>query len=457
MARTLSVASLLKFEDLASSASDPAAVSYLRALIENADDIDCYKVNAFRVAAEIGVSRPASLRALLFATRLGLFDLNWDVRCPSCTGTPDFHRHLMQLQRSAHCGLCNLNWEVEFDEQVEVTFTVNPDVRKLDVRDFRLLVFPENIAYFNTINGREKRLPHARVMCDPHTNATLEMALLPGQYRYEIPGYPDVGGNIFVSDGPSVLDQRAAIAVSADGSIDVRTLKFAPGIVKVSIAFGFGQHWPLLVQRVEAPTNWVSAAYVTSQQDFRDLFSGEFLAPGLSFAMRSITLMFTDIRGSTEMYETLGDGSAYALVQEHFKLMSDAIREHEGAIVKTIGDAVMAAFPLNANAVRAALAIQSGFTAHAGRLKGIEVKIGLHRGPTIAVTSNRALDYFGRTVNVAARVQGEARPRQVLLSEAVLSDPAVRTLLDERGIAIEPFEAHLKGVAKPMSLGSVSP
>jgi class 3 adenylate cyclase len=127
----------------------------------------------------------------------------------------------------------------------------------------------------------------------------------------------------------------------------------------------------------------VSAAYVTSQQDFRDLFSGEFLAPGVSFAMRSITLMFTDIRGSTEMYETLGDGPAYAFVQEHFKLMSDEIRQHEGAIVKTIGDAVMAAFDLNANAVRAALAIQSSFNAHAGHLEGMRAG----REPTTAGSS----------------------------------------------------------------------
>jgi hypothetical protein len=172
MARTLSAASLLKREELASSASDPVAVSHLRTLIEDGDDIACFTVNAFRVGAEIGVSRPAALRALLFAARLGLFDLNWDVRCPSCTGTPDFHRHLMQLQRSAHCGLCDLNWEIEFDEQVEVTFTVNPDVRKLDVRDFRDLVFPEILTYFNTINGREQRLPHARAMREPNANAT---------------------------------------------------------------------------------------------------------------------------------------------------------------------------------------------------------------------------------------------------------------------------------------------
>jgi adenylate cyclase len=446
-----------KLGELASSAAAPAAVAHLRALLSGGDDFDCYKVNAFRVAAEIGLPRADVLRALLFATRLGIFDLSWDVRCPSCTGTPEYHRTLMRLARSAHCGLCELRWDIDFDEQVEVTFTANADVRPLAVREFQELGFQERVEHFRRVNAREGRGAHARAMCQPGETATIDVALQPGLYRYEIAGRPEVGGALNVADAPSRADQAATLTVGADGSLDVRSLDLAPGSVRLTIHSRYGRHWPLLVHRHGAPNNWVSAAYVTAQQDFRDLFSGEFLAPGVSFAVRSSTLMFTDIRGSTELYERLGDAAAYALVQEHFLLMTDEIRRHEGGIVKTIGDAVMAAFPVNADAVRAALAIQAGFGAHAARLQGIEVKIGLHRGPAIAVTSNRSLDYFGRTVNVAARVQGQSRPRGVLLSEAVLGDPAVRALIEERGLSVERFEAQLKGIAGPMTLASVAP
>src|SRR5205807_4819597 len=125
-----------------------------------------------------------------------------------------------------------------------------------------------------------------------------------------------------------------------------------------------------------------------------------------------------------------GDAMAYALVQEHFRLMTEAIRAHEGGIVKTIGDAVMASFPVNKDAVAAAIEIQRAFARASPGPGLIAVKLGLHRGPAIAVTSNRMLDFFGRTVNIAARVQASAHPREVLMTEAVACDPAVAKLLD---------------------------
>jgi class 3 adenylate cyclase len=121
-------------------------------------------------------------------------------------------------------------------------------------------------------------------------------------------------------------------------------------------------------------------------------------------------------------------------------------------VVKTIGDAVMAAFPVNADAVKAAIEIQRAFASTADPLRTVEVKIGLHRGPAIVVTSNRAVDYFGRTVNVAARAQGAAQPRQVLLTDQVIGDPLVRALVEQLPEPASSFEAKVKGVARPLRL-----
>jgi class 3 adenylate cyclase len=144
-------------------------------------------------------------------------------------------------------------------------------------------------------------------------------------------------------------------------------------------------------------------------------------------------------------------------VQDHFRVMTDEIRKHEGGIVKTIGDAVMASFPVNVDAVRAACHIQERLAREPHPVGGVEVKIGLHRGPTIAVTSNRSLDYFGRTVNVAARAQGQSKPRAVVMTDAVLDDPAVRALLAERGYPAERFEATLKGIDGRVHLTCIYP
>jgi class 3 adenylate cyclase len=159
-----------------------------------------------------------------------------------------------------------------------------------------------------------------------------------------------------------------------------------------------------------------------------------------------VTLLFTDLKGSTAMYERLGDLNAYALVREHFALLGATVQQHSGAIVKTIGDAVMAVFSRPTDAVSAALDILAAverYNVEHGD-PGIILKIGAHCGPSIAVTLNENLDYFGQTVNVAARVQSLADAGEICISEPLYSAPGVRQLLV--GQEVVPFEAPLRGV-----------
>jgi class 3 adenylate cyclase len=146
------------------------------------------------------------------------------------------------------------------------------------------------------------------------------------------------------------------------------------------------------------------------------------------------------------MYERLGDLNAYALVREHFALLGATVHEHSGAIVKTIGDAVMAVFSRPIDAVSAALHILAGierYNAEHGD-PSLILKIGAHCGPSIAVTLNENLDYFGQTVNVAARVQSLADAGEICMSEALYSAPGVSQLL--AGHEVAGFNAPIRGV-----------
>jgi class 3 adenylate cyclase len=152
------------------------------------------------------------------------------------------------------------------------------------------------------------------------------------------------------------------------------------------------------------------------------------------------------LKGSTALYERLGDLNAYALVREHFALLDAIAQRHAGAIVKTIGDAIMAAFFRPADAVAAALHILQDigrFNREHGQ-PAIILKMGAHCGPSIAVTLNENLDYFGQTVNIAARVQSFADANEICLTEALYTVPAVRELL--AGYDVEEFDAPLRGV-----------
>ena len=108
-------------------------------------------------------------------------------------------------------------------------------------------------------------------------------------------------------------------------------------------------------------------------------------------------------------------------MQQHFDRLQDVTVRHNGAIIKTIGDAVMAAFLKPADAVQAALDMRSEIASFNERQpdKALILKIGVHKGAAIAVTLNDRLDYFGQTVNIAARVQNLADADEIFVSQDV--------------------------------------
>jgi class 3 adenylate cyclase len=389
-----------------------------------------------------------------------LFDLAYDVHCPSCRGIPNDFQRLAKLSGKSRCGGCELTYEVDFEQHVEVTFTVNPAVRPVPYADFKTRPFQALGELYSKFDRREHRTLPALQLLVPGQKTTVEATLQAGDYQVYLPtgqGAMERGCRLTVAGlaepGPQLLDLIFDERSSANpGKAELR-----PGRITVSALGRQAQPDRLHVRPLQEETNWVSAAYVTLQQDFRDLFSGEFLAPDINFAVRSVTLMFTDLKSSTELYEELGDAKAYALVQEHFRILTNAIRRHEGGIVKTIGDAVMASFPDNLSGVKAAVEIQRELARASGDLKRIQVKIGLHRGPTIAVTSNRALDFFGRTVNVAARVQNESRAGEVVLSKGVMADSRVPAYLAEQRLGPTERQVNLKGIAGSVTISCFHP
>ncbi len=202
---------------------------------------------------------------------------------------------------------------------------------------------------------------------------------------------------------------------------------------------------------------FLTAARLLTTQTFRDLFRAEVIRATEGIGVKDITLLFTDLKGSTAMYERTGDLNALVLVQRHFERLRDVTVRHGGTIIKTIGDAVMAAFQDSAAAVGAALDMLAGVEALNRDLgeRHLTLKIGLHSGAAIAVTLNDQLDYFGQTVNVAARVQALADAGEIYLTREVHDAPGVAALLAP--LAVETKAARLKGVGQQVPVFRVTP
>jgi len=131
----------------------------------------------------------------------------------------------------------------------------------------------------------------------------------------------------------------------------------------------------------------------------------------------------------------------------HFDVLKEAIAAEDGALVKTIGDAVMAVFRRPAGALRAMMEAQERLADPPEGMLPLTLKAGLHTGPCIAVTLNDRLDYFGSTVNLAARLEGQSKGNDVVISNPVYLDPEVREMLlnPVNQLVAEPFEMALKG------------
>ncbi len=259
--------------------------------------------------------------------------------------------------------------------------------------------------------------------------------LPPGPYRIRTvePG----GETEFDLDGamPEIVLHGKAVELGAAG---------APG--KIAVVNRGSLPRTLVIERRDWAADALTAHHATTLQSFRDLFGTDSLKPGDDVAIDNVALMFTDLKGSTALYARLGDAAAYRLVRRHFAVLASTVRAHDGAVVKTIGDAVMAAFAEPADAVAAALDSRAAIAAElGGDPDAIAIRLGIHAGPCIAVTMNDRLDYFGATVNLAARLEGQPRGGDIVISAPLAADPAVTALL--AGLPCSAERAPLRGFA----------
>lgn len=188
---------------------------------------------------------------------------------------------------------------------------------------------------------------------------------------------------------------------------------------------------------------------------YRDLMGSDVLIPGQSLQVMKAAILFTDIKGSTLMYSELGDAKAFALVRDHFIILFDVIKKFGGVPVKTIGDAIMGVFMNSKKAVDASIEAQKELHEHYKNnpeIEKIEVKIGIHAGPALVVTLNNRLDYFGTSVNMAARIQNAAQPNEVVISEELFNNHEIQKSIAAITNKVQRQRITFKGIKKESTI-----
>lgn len=410
---------------------NPEILDQLLSLLQYGDDATLLRMRPYALADAWRAPRTGVLRAFLHATRAGMLGLQWDVVCPLCRGAKATAETLSELQSHVYCECCHANIDAdEFERAVELTFRPSPAIRVLDAQSYCV--------------GGPMVTPHiiAQQLMSPHSSRTVPIRLDPGEYRLR--SLDRTGGQtVLVSiDEPAIshLVIPAGEWPSEDAYIGKRTM--------LTITNEGDADELVILERRAWADDAITAAEAFRLQDFRDLFARETLRAGQHLSVGSVAVLFTDVRESTRLYRDIGDAVAFARIREHFDLLRNAIILENGVVVKTIGDAVMAVFETPTAGVRAVLRAAELLGAEPAGVQPVQLKAGLHYGPCLAVTLNNALDYFGSTVNIAARLGGLAHGGDIVISDAAFKDGEVAELTTTFGLETSEFDALLKGVSE---------
>ena len=452
-------------------AADPEVVATIEALVRDAPDRKLNRLNALAFAAATGQSEDSVIAAFLHAARLGLFDLSWNVLCPGCSGVLDAGTSLKSVNRAEYaCALCAMGYEPTLDEMVEVTFTVTPRARRIAAHsphDLPPVEYYRQVFWSSGIDLPEDAFEGAiddialeLVELPPGGRAVLSLTL-PAEFVIVFDPVTHTAQFIDVKGEPT--RERQSLALTFDrGRAQHATLTLRPGPLRVTldnrtdtrVVPGVFVAGPAMHEMLGKRRPFLTAKRLLTNQTFREIYRTSTLDVDQRLKITSLTFLFTDLKGSTDLYERVGDLVAFDLVNEHFRILHRIIAAESGAVVKTIGDAVMATFPTPDRALAAALAIRKAMRTlnDAHRNEDLLVKIGIHEGPCLAVTLNDRQDYFGQTVNIAARVQGLAVSRSILATRSIVLHPHASDMLAAGGITPTVRSLPVRGIAHALDV-----
>jgi class 3 adenylate cyclase len=400
--------------------------------VAHADDLELAPIRPFALARTWSVDRLSLLRLCLGAVPAGLLELRWALVCPNCLTTSQVLPSLGDLGERAHCHACDLRYDTDFDRAVEAQFFPHPLVRNVAVQPFCI--------------GGPALTPHvlAQLPLEVGAQGVLRAPAEAGRVQLFVRG--GLTAWVDVTPGaPSSVD----VTLAASG-LGFPTLSVEPGgTLRLKNDSGEGRHAQL--QRSGWVADAATAHHVATVPEFRRLLGAEALRPGLALRVAQVAILFSDICGSTALYARVGDAAAFGLVIDCIGYGTAIVERHRGVIVKTIGDALMAAFidPRDAAAAGAEMITQwPDFVREHPLASSIDLKVGAHAGPCTIVKANEVLDYFGQTVNAAARIQHLAGPRELVLGEVVAELVVASAGVDR----VEAFAAKVKGIDDPLAV-----
>jgi class 3 adenylate cyclase len=445
----------------------PAIIDTFAEFLDTATDRQLFRMSPLRYASQHGLDESQAINLFLHATHVGILDFNWGIVCSGCGAFLTTASSLRTMHMKRFCNICQEDISAEIDNNIEVAFTVSPTVRKITFHSLLNVNMEENAMDYYFSSSMEmtpvfkqviKQAMVAPIEIKPGETKTITAMVEPYEYEITVLSH-HITSKITVAKGSTQTQGQFELT---DTQVVPNKISLAPGTITLTIrnrtakiAHGalMRDVMKLAVEKFNMTESGVSllpfltGKRLVTTQVFRDLFRTESIPSDSGLEFKNLTLLFTDLKGSTEMYRRIGDFRAYKVVRDHFALLKEIVAESDGALVKTIGDAIMASFAEPHQALRAAAAMNHKIS-NVGGGEDLMLKIGIHSGPCIGVELNDRLDYFGQTVNIAARVQNVANANEIACTGSVYAAPQTRDIIGEANLRVQKEYVPLKGVGE---------
>jgi class 3 adenylate cyclase len=384
--------------DLAREPVSALVTKRLVTFIKEGDPFELVRLRPLQLAREWKIEEHELLRACIFATQVGLLTLSWDIICPHCRGVREEQGSLAGIPKRGHCDVCDIDFTVQNENSVEVAFHVHESIREA-----------EKVVYCSAEPHKKQHIKWQHCL-SPGEKSSALFTLPPGKYRLR----ETTGQN------------KALVTIAAEGLPSLAWTTQESPVKEISLSENFaitvrndtGKPANYVFEELWWERDCLRPGRIFCVPEFQRLFSRDSLSAGVQLDLGNQTIFFSDIVGSTQFYQEVGDSAAFAAVVDHFESLSAIIQRNDGAVIKTIGDAVMAAFHTPAHCLKACQEAQLEFAP--GRKK-VRLRVSVHYGSVIAVNWNTGKDYFGNVVNFAAKMQSCANAGEVAISEEALS------------------------------------
>lgn len=419
-------------EELHNSQVDAVVLERLIDFIRRADDLELRQISPPKLAEQWGLPKEKVFEVFIHAAKANLLNFNWDLYCPSCRGIQESVKTLNQIHEPIYCDECEQEFKVNFNKTVQLSFTPHPLIRKINKDEY-------------CTRGPQQK-----------SHVVIQQYLKPGQKRYLM---TDLQSGEYILRSTQSKG-TALVYVDKDGDDTVHVNISPSGLTgeevyitnspNLSIENTTDKNQLITLEQKSWSLHGVSAARATSSQLFRNLFANEVLRKGEKISVDNLTLMFTDLFDSAGMYNEEGDDKAVGQVIDHFEILHQVVSKENGAIVKTIGDSVMAVFCKPDQALRAYLRAQKMISDDERFTDDFQLKAGIHHGSCVAVNLNSQIDYFGSTVNIASRFVDYASENELIISQNVFSKYNLKEMLEESDNKerVEDMNIRLKGFDK---------